>query len=189
MSHWLPMAFHGRVGAKRASSHRWLRNGSLSTGGALLLHFAAAGCGYSTVHSAGNASAPGARIDLRRLENESSWRDAGPVDSARLVVRDSATWRQLWERFSGGRSTRPAPAIDFSREVVLIAAWGLKGTGPHRISIDSAFSRAGVVEVHVNRRTSCRGYETQSSPMDIVRIARTRDVIRFIDHPDQASCR
>ena len=150
----------------------------------------AGGCARAATPASGDRASAAERLELRRLDGEDrSWTERGRRDSARLVVRDTATWRQLWERLEGGRhARRPVPVIDFSREVLLVAAWGLKGTGGHLIRIDSAVLRNGVVEAYVHRYTSCRQYEAQTSPIDIVRLARPRARITFVEDEDHGPC-
>ena len=60
------------------------------------------------------------------------------ASAERLLISDSTTWREAWERLHSTRSPRPPlPIVDFRREAVILAALGFRGTGGFAIRIDS----------------------------------------------------
>src|ERR1041385_2140512 len=64
---------------------------------------------------------------------------SGIRDSQRVVIRDNAVWRRYWADIH--RPFRPSPeppAVDFSREIVLLAAMGTRPSGGFIIRIDTA---------------------------------------------------
>ena len=55
---------------------------------------------------------------------------SGIGQSERLVVRDNATWQTVWTSIWRGMMPTPAlPNVDFTKEMVIIAARGTRSTG------------------------------------------------------------
>lgn len=122
---------------------------------------------------------------------------------ARIVIRDRESWdkqwKQMWEgpACSGGKSftmdasghfvpkTMPAaPNIDFSREMIIVAAMG--PTLRDAITIEEAYERSDRLEVVVRSISpgSCGSlygwsFEIGTQPVDIVRIAKSERPIVF----------
>ena len=132
--------------------------------------------------------APARQLDVLRFEDR-FWAHSGPPDSGYSVISDSVAWRELWNYMQKGNwPQKPVPVVDFSREVLLVAAWGGKGTNGYTITIDSAVVAGDAVEVHVDRVESCHVGMLVTTPVDIVRLARQRSRIIFVDKPPRWSC-
>jgi hypothetical protein len=108
------------------------------------------------------------------------------------VVRDSAEWRRLWnDAQKGSWPQRPVPLIDFSREVVLLAALGEKPQGVYQVAIDSAVQRRDAVEVHVSysAEPSCKMIFAVAWPAALARVAvASEQRVVFIDHVVPRAC-
>lgn len=52
-----------------------------------------------------------------------------------VVVRDQAQWSSLWAEHSAG-AARPAPAVDFSREMVVAVFLGERPSGGTRVELE-----------------------------------------------------
>lgn len=117
----------------------------------------------------------------------------GAMDQLRLVVRDRDTWVQLWNHLNSGQNMQPAPEIDFTSEMLIVAAMGLRPSSGYQIIIDKAYAfeqypRLEVVVRSIDN-TKCPGlghFTAITSPIDMVRLPRMdRPVIfREIDAPD-----
>jgi len=60
---------------------------------------------------------------------------------SRQVIRDAGTWQAAWNTIFANVSPQPAlPAVDFSSEMVILAAQGDQSTGGFGIFIDGAFT-------------------------------------------------
>lgn len=101
-------------------------------------------------------------------------------DQLRLVVRDRDTWVQAWNRISSGPNSPPMPEIDFKREILVIAAMGLRPSSGYQIIIDKAYlyERYPRLEVVVRSidNTKCPGlgvFTSITAPIDVVRLPRT----------------
>jgi hypothetical protein len=85
------------------------------------------------------------------------------------VVRDEATWVELWERIHRGVTPRPSPpAVDFSRHMLIAVATGTRPSGGFDITVRSVVVRDATLEVEV--------LETCPAPDAIVTMALTRPV-------------
>jgi hypothetical protein len=114
----------------------------------------------------------------------------------RLVVRDSVTWDSLWTRIAAnvvfrteGDSMRPVrfplPAVDFSRDMVIVVSQGPMpslqyGTRIERVRVAGRELRVDVCNWHPGR-DAVQFWEVPY-PVDIVRIARSALPVRFVDH-------
>jgi hypothetical protein len=130
-------------------------------------------------------------------------RNTGFVDAARLVVRDSATWRAVWARLLARGDPRRAPppadtpVIDFERELVVVLAQGLQGDCSEGIAVDSVY-RVGQgpdVVVVVRQRAvlgPCGCLTDLREPAFAVRVQHERVAelrLRFEERPLENVCR
>lgn len=118
--------------------------------------------------------------------------DDGPAftDSIRMAIRDMATWQQVWTQATSTQGEPPPlPQVDFSREMVLLAAAGQMHPGD-QIRVDSAGVRAGVFVAMVRIITACRPFPAAAYPLDVVRVARSDLEVTWSERREQApDCR
>jgi hypothetical protein len=130
---------------------------------------------------------PPARPDsLVRLYHESTSQVA---HSDRKVVRDSADWSETW-RFIRGNAIEKLPAVDFAKNVVVIAALGSRVSTGYDITVDSAAvtRSAQLIFVRVTSNDSCPGGAMETQPLDVVRVRRTVLPVRFVEDTVQVKC-
>jgi hypothetical protein len=114
--------------------------------------------------------------------------DDGPAftDSVRMAVRDMATWQRVWAQATSTQgSPPPLPQVDFTREMVLVAAAGQMHPGD-QIRVDSAGVRAGVFVALVRTITACRQFPAPAYPLDIVRVARSDLEVTWTERHERA---
>ena len=115
---------------------------------------------------------------------------SGFPDALRLVVRDSASWQLVWRQLVVARpDTAAAPAVDFRREMVVVAALGLRAQGGHAIALDSVRRAGEEIEVVVRTVTPAAGCAPALAvvqPVDVVRVARSERAVRFAERADSA---
>lgn len=112
----------------------------------------------------------------------------GIADSLRLVLRDEAALHEIWRQATSRQAAPPPPPeIDFSRDMVIVAAAG-RLTSDDQIRVDSvAVSRemnaAGRTEetlnVFVTLELACRRIDVDGFPLEIVRLRRFDGPVRF----------
>ena len=131
------------------------------------------------------AEGAGEVIPLERLRAEpySFTYSSGLTDSARIVVRDAQSWSKLWQQIWARHSPLPPlPAVDFSRDMLIVAALGTRSSGGYSIYIDSAYQRADHVEVVVRKvspGSRCVVTAAFTQPVDIARIPRVNQPVRY----------
>jgi hypothetical protein len=116
----------------------------------------------------------------------------GIDDSIRGVVRDSADWRALWARINRRFEPQPAlPAIDFRREMVVVAGLGRRPSGGYDIVIENAEQDSTGIEIALRRASPAPGCPVSAvvtQPLDLARIPASEQPVRFRAHDVIVSC-
>ena len=119
----------------------------------------------------------GEPVQIIQLQEYFPRYDSGISEQARLVVTSQAEWEVAWGRVWHGHSPVPAaPAVDFDREVVLVAAMGARSSGGYHIQVTQAAAQADRVVVRVVESSPGRGCITTaafSEPVDVVKLPRS----------------
>jgi len=109
-------------------------------------------------------------------------------DPFRVVVRDRDTWLDVWKRIYQVVPSNGAypelPEIDFSREMVVVAAMGQQPSSGYAIIIDGAYERDDRLEVVVKSvlNVKCGAVLTvETSPIDIGRLPKIERPVVFHD--------
>ncbi len=105
-----------------------------------------------------------------------SYLQGGISQRARLVIRDREKFNELWNQITQAVSDKPPlPKVDFSREMLIVAAMGPQSSH-YEIIVDSACEVDNQLEVvvHSNKYLPC-GLQVGVLPqtVDIVRLPRT----------------
>lgn len=118
--------------------------------------------------------------------------NSGFSDRVRIVLGDSAEWRDFWLRAHSLGSLPPLPAVDFSREVVVGVAMGRRATGGYSIHIDSARTTFTGIEIFVRSVAPGRRCGTTAAltePAAAAAVPRTSLSPRIIEIADTVRCR
>jgi protease stability complex PrcB-like protein len=165
-----------------------MRHGGFWTACALAL--TALGCGSTMEPDAPGNPVP---VPVERLES----RPTALTDSSGLtqpgiqVVRDAATWAQVWNAIWRG-SPPPLPAADFAREILVVAALGERPSSGYTILVDSAEATGDGLRVMyrtIAPGSGCVVATVMTQPVDVARIARTDPVVFFVQRPEVHECR
>jgi uncharacterized lipoprotein YajG len=101
-----------------------------------------------------------------------------------LVVRDQQSWQSLWSQMTANQSPAPQlPAVDFTKDMVLVAAAGTRGSSGYSISITDATESSGGVTVNVtitSPGSNCAVALHVESPVDVATIARRDGTVGFV---------
>jgi hypothetical protein len=112
--------------------------------------------------------------------------------SVRLAVMDTADWTAIWKRVVGASSTAPVPAVDFSREMLLVVGMGQAPCMGYQINVDTVFRDkdkriyAVVRERHHGSRCGCLNEVV--SPVDVIRVPRTVRPVTFLERQETNVC-
>jgi hypothetical protein len=116
---------------------------------------------------------------------------SGIWDQLRVVIRDHDAWVDLWKRihslepYRGSYSEPPTlPEIDFSHEMIVVAAMGRRPSSGYAIIINEAYAyernyRLEVAVQSIENRKGCPALAIMTAPIDIVRLAKTDRTVIF----------
>jgi hypothetical protein len=99
------------------------------------------------------------------------------------AIRSEADWQRLWATMTRGGSYRPLPQVDFSREMLLVAAMGARSSGGYAIRITGVRETRRALTVSVLRRSlgpRCGATAAITEPADIVRVPMSTKPIRWV---------
>lgn len=142
----------------------------------------------------GTQPAPGAALPVSRLarDQHAFALESGLRDSLHLVVRDSATWHELWRRLNSPFIPPPAlPAIDFQRDMVIVDALGTRSSGGYDVVIEGATQDSTGIDVSVVRTTPGNGCALSAAltqPVDVARLPASGRPVRFHERAVVLSC-
>ena len=110
------------------------------------------------------------------------------------VVRDRDEWLRTWVMlFPGGPTSLPPPLpeVDFSREMVVVAALGSRPSSGFEIVFTGASETDGVVTMELETRMPsprCVTATVITAPVDIARVPRRIGQVLFRPTPVVISC-
>jgi len=118
--------------------------------------------------------------------------NGGISQRARLVIRDRDEFNKFWQELFRSISHKPAlPEIDFSREMIIVAAMGQQPSSGYEVIIDSACEVDNRFEVLVRSTNFLKcglqlGVVTE--PVDIVRLPKTVLPVTFREIEVTSDC-
>lgn len=143
-----------------------------------------AGCG-SAAPEKGRKDAP---LELQTILQQSNPGQAG--ETLREVARDEAAWRALWARLREGSGLpEEPPAVDFTREMVAVAAMETQGC-VSRVTIRSAVRQGDALVFDVLEAPPAPNCVciTSERPFHVVRLPRVDAAERFTVERGQTPC-
>ncbi|HEX6860219.1 MAG TPA: protease complex subunit PrcB family protein [Caulobacteraceae bacterium] len=110
-----------------------------------------------------------------------------------MVITQRSEWTAMWQRLSAHQGNPPpAPAVDFGREMVLLASMGPQPTGGYAIRIERVIETPNSLEVLVARTSpgpSCGVTAALTHPVDVVRIPASMKPVRWSVRDVVTDCR
>lgn len=110
---------------------------------------------------------------------------SGIDERARLVVRDSAQWVEVWARATKRDPTPPAlPTVDFRTDMVVLVGMGRQpsfGDAVRVRSVERSTSGRRVIVVTERLGPHCDAGAAFTNPVDIVRVARNERDPTFVE--------
>jgi hypothetical protein len=132
------------------------------------------------------------------------WNDAGVVrmahkgnsgfpNPARAVITDDAEWATAWALLWADRDTGQAPArpaVDFTRNTVILAALGEGSARDLGISLARIASADGSIyaEVATTMSIGCSSPSVPTQPVDVVRIPKAHARVVFVERVADHQC-
>ncbi|HEX7773117.1 MAG TPA: protease inhibitor I9 family protein [Pyrinomonadaceae bacterium] len=130
-------------------------------------------------------------FELKVYGSRTSYLKAGISQRARLVIRDRAEFNELWNKIMSNRPDKPPlPEVDFSREMLIVAALGQQPS-IYDIIIDSAceLDKQLEVQVRITKFLPCGAYlGLLPETADMVRLPKTDLPVVFRETEVTSDC-
>ena len=135
---------------------------------------------FAACAAAGPSDGTGGQPPPEALLSESH---SGLAAARREVVRDAASWERLWAEIHKDRSPAPAPpAVDFARDMLVVAALGTRPSGGFAVAVTSVVARGDRLDVTVLESCPARDAMVTmavTQPLQVVRVARAAGTPSF----------
>lgn len=148
------------------------------------------GCGGTDI-----TEPPGTSVPLIRLRSDpfSFTYNSGMDDTEQIVVRDPLMWRAVWNQiYLRQFPVPPLPSVDFSQEMLVVAALGNRSTGGYSILLDSASETTSHgISVFVESTAPGQGCvvtEAFTQPVDIARLPLRNGPVSFVERDRVLNC-
>jgi hypothetical protein len=100
------------------------------------------------------------------------------------IFRDDTSWKKFWNQHTSKITpAEPAPAVDFSKEMVIAVTQGQQRTGGYSIEIKRAEIKEKNLQITVERKSPPKGAMTIQSltaPFHYVAIPRSELKVTFV---------
>ena len=112
----------------------------------------------------------------QRLQTIVAESHSGLVSARHEVVRDAASWSRLWAEIHEQRSPAPSlPAVDFTREMLVVAALGTRPSGGFSVAVQKVVVHGDTLDVSVLESCPARAAMVTmalTQPVHVVRLPR-----------------
>jgi hypothetical protein len=146
----------------------------------LMLALAGAACG--SLPTGPGVPRQAVTVTTETVLAASPW--SGYTTPERRVITTDADWETAWAQLQGSHSPRPArPDVDFSRDVVILAAMGTRPSTGYAVAITEVRVHDGTFYVRVTERSpgrSCMVGDAITSPVHAVRAPREATRAEFV---------
>lgn len=119
--------------------------------------------------------------------------NSGMAERERLVIRDGAAWADVWSRIASPfRPAPPVPAVDFDRNVVIVASMGAQGSSGYAIAVDEVQIAGGEARVSVTEESPASGcivLAEITDPVAVVAGPRFPGQSTFVERTSRHECR
>jgi hypothetical protein len=117
---------------------------------------------------------------------------SGMATPQRLVIRDPASWATVWPQIVGPhRPILPVPPVDFTRDVVVIAAMGTRPTGSYSIDVEDVRLYPDEASISVREQSPgarCIVTDVVTAPIAVVLVPSFAGPATFVEHASQLPC-
>jgi len=117
---------------------------------------------------------------------------SGLRDPVNLAIRSEREWLAMWRRITASHGDPPPrPEVDFSHEMLLLAAMGAQPSGGYRIRIERVLDDGAELEAHVVQTSPgprCGAIAAITHPVDVIRIAASPKPVRWLVRQEVTDC-
>ncbi len=116
----------------------------------------------------------------------------GPQEPTRSVLRDEQSWLEFWRALTAVVSPAPEPpTVDFTADMVLVAAMGRRATAGYAVSVEGVYSSDGALYVDVLERSpgvGCLSAQVITTPVTAVRVRVHDGSVQFVTREEGGPC-
>lgn len=115
---------------------------------------------------------------------------SGYTSPTETVVNDRAAWASAWRQLHTDSAGDP-PAVDFTRDAVVVVAVGERSSGGTQVRIDDVTASGGGVLVRytvTEPGEGCMSTQAITAPVAAVRVPRPAGPVRFERRVTRAAC-
>jgi hypothetical protein len=142
-------------------------------------------CGSQAERGARLSAIPG----LEPAELIHSTETSGFDRPVRLLVRNRAEWENLWARITSRDLPRSnAPAVDFTRDMLLVASPGPGSPGGPNLYVEGHTYRADTMHLYVRIIPRCVVGALEIQLAVVSRIPRHDGAVRIVDRVEWQRC-
>ena len=131
-------------------------------------------------------------VEFEPVVELSSMLIGGPQERTRLVVRDEQSWIEFWIASTAMVSPAPElPTVDFTADMVLIAAMGRRTTAGYAVSVEGVYSSDGVLYVDLLESSpaiGCLSAQVITTPVTAVRVGVHEGSVQFVTREEDSPC-
>jgi hypothetical protein len=135
---------------------------------------------------------PNAQVVAFDVVGEVTTPVSGIRDARRSVIIDSTAWQALWEEFQGNViPPPPAPEIDFSQRMTIVATLGTRPDGGYSVAIPEVARDGDVLYVVVEEGIAgieCVTTDEVTSPAVAITVPRAGGEVRFVERETAYPC-
>ena len=122
-------------------------------------------------------------VERLRPDTSAFTNSSGIDEPGQYVLHDAAGWGDLWKRVHArSHPVPPLPEVDFSREMVAVAALGRRPSSGYAVWIGRAYREGSttVIVVHTESPASgCVVLAAMTNPVDIARLPASDGPVEF----------
>lgn len=161
-----------------------------------LLLLCVSSCTHATAGSPPSVPPGDDRPETRQAKADSVIRlfhstSLGPPTPTRELIRDAARWRAAWSTELARYSALEVPAVDFSRQMVVVAAMGSIPSTGYDVFVDSVRTTKSDLLVYVRLVSpggGCTVGAGETRPIDIVGVPQNAWPPRFVESSEVERC-
>jgi hypothetical protein len=116
----------------------------------------------------------------------------GLQEPQRAVLHTQQEWAQLWDRAHANLlPAPPAPTVDFSQWMVVLAAMGSRNSGGYSIRIDGVYRQGSDLDVRVRQVSpgaACFVTAALTAPATAVTVPRLDGQVHFVESDETLRC-
>ncbi len=118
---------------------------------------------------------------------------SGVHERARMVIRDEASFEEFWNELTAPtrpHGSVPLPEIDFSRQTVIAAAMGTRGSSGFSIAIDGVYRKSSklYVAVHEHEPLHCTVLTVGTNPVVAIAVEFNAGEVVFVEEHTVHEC-